>query len=91
MIRLWEKGAEFPQEIKGEDDISERFSVFRSLRRGSNTRALNANVSQNDIDVINRWKSVESAEGKKPARTMRQHYTETTLLKAPFLRYTAAM
>ena len=91
LIRLWEKGAEFPQEIKGEDDISERFSVFHSLRRGSNTRALNANVSQNDIDVINRWKSVESAEGKKPARTMRQHYAETTLLKAPFLRYTAAM
>lgn len=88
---LFEERFEFPAEIKSVEDIYERFSVFRSLRRGSNTRALNQNISANDIDVVNRWKTVETAKGSKPHRSMRQHYAEISDLKAPFLRYTAAM
>jgi len=85
---LFEERIEFPSEIKSAEDIYERFSVYRSLRRGSNTRALNQDVLANDIDVVNRWKSVEAAKGSKPSRPMRQHYAEMSDLRAPFLRYT---
>ena len=88
---LHQAGVEFPPEIKGEDDIYDRFSMYRSVRRASNTRALNQGISPNDIDVVNRWKSVEAAQGTKPGRQMRQHYAESALLKEPFLRYTRSM
>ena len=84
-------GIPFPQEIKSEEDIRERFSVHRSFRRASNTRAINQKVDISDVDVINRWKSVEAAQGKKPSRPMRQHYAEGSSLLEPFLRYTKAM
>jgi len=61
------------------------------LRRASNTRALNENASVNDIDIINRWKSIEASKGKRPSRPMRQHYVEVGKLLQPFLRYTQAM
>jgi hypothetical protein len=48
-------------------------------------------VSSNDIDVVNRWQSVEKAKGSCPARPMRQYYAELEQLLAPFLRYTKAM
>ena len=51
----------FPPEIKSTDDKSERFSVFWSFRRVSNTRAINVKVNSNDIDVVNQWKLVEEA------------------------------
>ena len=91
LIRLHERGESFHREIKSVDDIMERFSVFRSLRRASTTRAMNQNVSSNDIDTINRWKAVEVSKGKRSGGPMRQHYAEFSLLKVPFLRYTHAM
>jgi len=91
LIRLFRDNSEFPLEIKNEEEIEDRYSVFRSLRRASDTRALNQNVSSNDIDVVNRWKTLEAAKGKKPGRSMRQHYAEFSLLKEPFLRYTSSM
>jgi len=91
LSNLFEEKVEFPHEIKTVDDIFERFSAFRSLRRASNTRAIERNVSANDIDVINRWKTIEAAKGRKASQSMRQHYTEISALKAPFLRYTFQM
>ena len=91
MSVLFEEGCEFPPEIKSVEDIYERFLVFRSLRRGSNTRALNQNVSVNNIDMVNRWKTIEAAKGSKPYQPMHQHYAKISELKAPFLRYTSAM
>ena len=85
---MHEDNEEFPHEIKYSEDTFERFLVFRSLRRSSTTRALNRNVSANDIDVVNRWKTIESSKGRKPNRPMRQHYAEVGELKDPFLRHT---
>ena len=91
LTRLHDEGMVFPVEIKDAEDISERFSVYRSLRRASDTRAMNMKVSANDIDVVNRWKRIEGAKGRKAAGPMRQHYAELSLLVQPFIRYTKAM
>ena len=91
LIDLHQSKEEFPFEIKSEDDICERFSVFRSLRRASTTRAINQGASQVDIDVMNRWQAVEASKGKGPSRAMRQHCAEVNLLKGPFLCHTGAM
>ena len=60
----------FLEEIKAIEDISERFLVCRSLRRASDTRAINMKVSINDIYVI-RWKRVEYAKERKAAGPIR--------------------
>jgi len=89
--QLFHEGVVFPLKIQLIEDIRERFSVFISLRRASNTRAINMKVDSNDIDIVNCWKAVEEARGKKPSRPMWQYYAEVGALVSPFLIYTLEM
>ena len=81
----------FPADITSEDQIEENYQVFRSLRRTSDTRAIEMGVNSTDIDIINRWALVERAKGKKFSGPMRQYYAQLEVLIEPFLRYTGAM
>ena len=92
LISLFRTGAiEFPSVIKTEEDIRKRFNIFRSMRRGSDTRAHEEQVSDSDIHIVNRWKAEQKAGTRKPGLSMSQMYTDPALLLKPFLRYTAAM
>jgi hypothetical protein len=92
LISLFRTGeVEFPSVIKTEEDIRERFNIFRSMRRGSDTRAHEEQVSDSDINIVNRWKAEQKAGTRKPGLSMPQMYTDPALLLKPFLRYTAAM
>ena len=71
LIQLLDDGEIFTLEINTEDDVYDRFLGFRSFYRASSTRALNQGVLSNCIDIINRWKTIESAQGKKSIRPMR--------------------
>jgi hypothetical protein len=81
----------FPASIHTKDEIQSSYQVYRSLRRSSDTRALEKNVSQSDINLVNRWHTVETAQGNRPNLPMSQHYAQVELLLKPFLRYTGAM
>jgi hypothetical protein len=63
----------FAPSISAKDILRQRVQVYRTLQRTSDTRALNQKVSPSDIDVVNRWKAVERADGNRPHRPMRQH------------------
>jgi hypothetical protein len=81
----------FPASIPDKEMLRQRVQIYRTLRQTSDTRALEQKVGQSDIDVVNRWKALERADGDRPHRPMRQHYAELELLIGPFLRYTRAM
>jgi hypothetical protein len=81
----------FPPHIKTIEDLRSKYQGYRSFRRTSDTRATEKRVHQTDIDVVNRWKTIEKAKGKRPSRPMRQHYADLSLLIEPFLWYTLAM
>jgi hypothetical protein len=82
----------FPPSISDKEVLRTRVQVYRTLCRTSDTRALEQKVGQSDIDVVNRWKAVERADGNIPHCPIRQHYAELELLLGPsFLRYTWAM
>lgn len=81
----------FPASIQSKEDIISGYSVFRSLRRSSDTQAIENNVSHNDIALVNRWSIVERAQGNRAAFPMYQHYAQVELLVEPFKRYTWAM
>ena len=51
--RIFGEGNKFPIEISSIEDIIERFSIYRSLRWASDTRALERKVAATDIDIVN--------------------------------------
>ena len=81
----------FPSDIDSKETLRDRYHAFRSFRRSSDTRAIEKGVSQLDIEVINRWKSVEKSKGKRPKMKMSMHYAQVDELCEPFIRYTNAM
>ena len=81
----------FPADMDNEEKLRDSYQCFRTFRRTSDTRALEKKVSDSDMDIVNRWKAVETAAGRVPGRSMRQHYAQLELLLGPFLRYTFAM
>ena len=102
LIELFaERREHFPTEItskvpKGEDSqeyIKRWYSCFRTFRRSSYSRAFNSTIKlrKDDIDVVNRWRGVETAKGKRPQRSMKQNDADVEVLPQPFLRYTRAM
>jgi hypothetical protein len=81
----------FPASIEDKEILRKRVQAYRTFRRTSDSIAIEEKVAQTDIDVVNRWQTVEKAAGSRPNRPMRQHYAELELLLKPFLRYTWVM
>ena len=48
-------------------------------------------MGKDDIDIVNRWRSLESSKGKRSNLSMRHHYADVAVILQPFLRYTKAM
>jgi hypothetical protein len=81
----------FSASIDDKETLQKRVQACRTFRRTSDSIAIEEKVAQADIDVVNRWQTVERAAGSRPNRPMRQHYAELELLLKPFLRYTWVM
>jgi len=86
-----EQNDSFPANVTSKDIIRERYQCFRSFRKASDTRALEMKVAKNDVEIVNRWRTVEEARGRRPNRPMRHHYAQFDLLLDPFIRYTSMM
>jgi len=48
---------------------------------------LERNVKGVDIDLVNSWSEWEVAKGRRPAREMKYHYADESLILKPCLRY----
>ena len=81
----------FGFDVEGVGDLQDKFNVFRSFRRGSESRAVAMKVSETDRYVVNRWKRKESAGANRVGHSIDQHYVDVALVNDSFLRYTAAM
>ncbi|GFH59458.1 hypothetical protein CTEN210_15934 [Chaetoceros tenuissimus] len=58
--------SELPNLVDPSIDVKKKFSISRSFRRGATTRAREAGVSDSDIALINRWRSVQNNAGGLP-------------------------
>ena len=72
-------------------NVYEDFGVSRSFRRGSTSEARVRGVTDRDVDFINRWRNHENAKGRKPRRSMRDHYSDIEILVPGLLRYSMAL
>ena len=68
-------------------EVWEDFSINRSLRRGSDTHALNQKIPEVVINAQNRWKKVEGAKGKRASFSMIENYVDILLLVPTMVRY----
>ena len=81
----------FEADIESASDISERYHVYRSFRRGSESRAISKGVRDGDCYQVNRWRKKEKAGTSKMSQPINQHYVDVTLVKEAFMRYTKAI
>ena len=92
IVEIYEENSKlFGLDVNGIGDLSEKFNVFRSFRRGSESRAVAMKVSEADRYVVNRWKKKESAGAGRVAHAIDQHYVDIAMVKDSFIRYTKAM
>ena len=81
----------FEIDIESASDVSERYHISRSFRRGSESRATSKGVSTGDCYQVNRWRKKEKAGASKMSQPIHQVYVDVTLVKEAFMRYTKAM
>ena len=79
--------AQRPDLITKEVKVGEVYSLRRSLRRGSTTRARNVNVPEENIEFNNGWRKHQRAGAKAPSLSMVQHYTDVKLALPFVLKY----
>ena len=81
----------FAVDITSTGELAEKYHVYRSLRRGSESRAVDMEVSSGDRYQVNRWRKKETAANSKMSQPIDQLYVDVSLVKQAFLRYTKAM
>jgi hypothetical protein len=93
LMKVWEETPSlFLSNVKGVNGIEVHFNVYRSFRRGSNSRAVKQCLDKLVTDTVNRWKVLERTGSSRPGNcSMSQHYAEANLLKKVRMRYTFAM
>jgi len=77
--------------IPKEVNVHEEYGIARSFRRGATTHARNVGVAENDINVMNRWRSSEQARGCRPRAKMQDHYSDIRQMVPTLLRFSQAL
>ncbi len=72
-------------------DIEEKFSIFRSFRRGATTRAKEMGVQDSVISMNNRWRKSQNAAGGLPRLPMGDLYTEIQQALLTRLRFSRSL
>jgi hypothetical protein len=82
---------ENPEVIPNDINVYEEYGISRLFRRGATTQDRNQRVDENDINLINRWRTVENAKGRKPKLQMQDHYSEIRQMVPSLLRFSLAL
>ena len=80
-----------PDVIDKAVNVSEEYGISRSFRRGATTEARNRGVPREDVELMNRWRSVENSRGCKPRMRMQDHYSDIKLLIPSLIRFSQAL
>ena len=71
--------------------MSESFGISRTLRKTAEARATRAGISAKLQDKMNRWKTVEAADGRKPRFQMSDLYAGVLAQMPTTWRYSYAL
>lgn len=79
-----------PDLFSPDEDLS-RYGISRTYRKSAETRAKKAGIKDDDLKVMNRWRSTEESKGKRPRRAMVDHYADARDLSSVKWRYSYAL
>ena len=68
-----------------------RYGISRTFRKTSETRARRAGIPKEQVEVVNRWKTIERAKGRRPNLAMVDHYANARELGTLTWRYSYAL
>ena len=77
--------------LQPEIEVSEHYSIFRSLRKGSTARAMDKKVDSNVIDLHNRWRTMERTGGQRSTKSMQGYYSDLRLTIITQLAYSRSL
>jgi len=80
-----------PELIPLDTPVYDEYGISRSFRRGSTSEARSRSVLESDINLANRWRTFDHAQGRRPRLTMADHYSDIRLLIPALLRYSSAL
>jgi hypothetical protein len=80
-----------PYVIDPDVDLSEQFGISGSFRRGSTSDARTRGVVDKYVQLINRWRTVESARGRQATLPMKEHYSDIAILVPEMVKYSLAL
>jgi hypothetical protein len=69
----------------------DRYGISRTYRKSSETRALRAGMKETDVKVMNRWRVMEQAQGKRPRQAMVDHYADARGLASLTWKYSYSL
>ena len=78
-----------PTLLEGGPEVLDDFNIYRSMRRGSESRATEVGIDSRVIDLINRWKTAEG--NRKTFSSMRDYYLDLVLIKERLTKYSASL
>eukprot|EP00804_Cyclotella_cryptica_P012529 CCRYP_017722-RA/>CCRYP_017722-RA protein AED:0.41 eAED:0.41 QI:0/-1/0/1/-1/1/1/0/326 len=68
-----------------------RYGISRTFRKTSETRARRAGIPKEQVEMVNQWRKVECAGGRKPNFDMADHYSDASQLGTLMWRYSYAL
>jgi hypothetical protein len=74
------KPGRFGIDIHTTEGVANKFHVFLSFRRGSESRAVAMKVDEANRYVVNRWRKKEAAGASRVNHSIGQHYNDITQL-----------
>ncbi len=80
-----------PSIVSPDVNVYDDYGLSRSFRRGSTSEARSRGVSDRDVDLANRWRSFENAQGRRPRLTMHDHYSDIRLMIPALIRYSSSL
>ena len=72
-------------------EVESKYKVFRSFRRGATTRAKEAKVGEDILNMNNRWRKVQNKSGTMPNLPMSDLYTEIQQALLTRLRFSKSL
>ena len=78
-----------PSLLEGGREVLEDFNIFRSMRRGSESRATEVGIDSRLIDLIHRWKTAEG--NRQTFGSMRDYYLDLRLVREKLTKYSASL
>jgi hypothetical protein len=64
-----------PKLFSPDEDLM-KYGISRTYRKSAENRARRAGMKDTDVIVMNRWRTIEQAQGRRPRHAMIDHYSD---------------